>query len=152
VAVEAQTVTAQRIPAAAAWLGAAGILPFLALAVALVGELVEPPVVAARALIGYGAVILSFLGGIQWGLGIAGGATEVSWARLGWSVLPALAAWVGLLLPLTAGLVLLAVAFMVVLGADVLLQARELTPPWYVRLRLPLTTIVTVSLLVAAAI
>ncbi len=58
----------RRLPAAALLLGLAGLLPFLACAY---GALSTRDVVDANywllALCGYGAVILSFLGGVHWG-------------------------------------------------------------------------------------
>ncbi|MEQ8659619.1 MAG: DUF3429 domain-containing protein [Gammaproteobacteria bacterium] len=140
------------VPPAAGWLGAAGVLPFLALATALAAEAMLPPRAATLALTAYGAVILSFLGGIQWGLASAAGAGAATWTRLGCAVLPALVAWGALLLPPAAGFVLLALAFMVVLGADLVLHAQALVPAWYVRLRWPLTTVVTLCLLIAAIV
>jgi len=51
-------------------------------------------------------------------------------------VLPSLVAWVGLLVPVSAGLVLLAVGFALMLMADVRLA---MAPDWYRYLRLPLS-------------
>jgi Protein of unknown function (DUF3429) len=76
-------------------LGIAGLLPFLAAALA---SLLAPPAwddAAARALVAYGAVIVSFLGGIHWG---APTDAARDGARL-WGVLPSLLAWPMLLLP-----------------------------------------------------
>ena len=47
----------------------------------------------------YGAVILSFLGGIRWGLVLNNKAQVQKWAPLMWSVVPSLIAWPALLLP-----------------------------------------------------
>jgi NAD(P)-dependent dehydrogenase (short-subunit alcohol dehydrogenase family) len=59
---------------------------------------------SAAVLLAYGASILSFLGGIQWGLAVArpGGAGLA--VRLALSVVPSLAAWLALLLPVRPGL------------------------------------------------
>lgn len=56
------------MPMAARVLGYAGVLPFLApiVVVGLAGADLEAQ--AVRAFVSYGAVILSFLGGIRWGL------------------------------------------------------------------------------------
>lgn len=58
------------VPPAAAALGLAGVLPFAATALA---SLAAAPWgdLALLALLAYGAVILSFLGGIEWGLASA---------------------------------------------------------------------------------
>ena len=124
---------AARIPAAARWLGFAGLLPFAAAALAMAWPGAPLQELAPRALLGYGAVILSFLGGIRWGLAM--GRPDAALA-LGFSVLPALLGWVALLLPAAAGLGLLAAGFAAMLLADRHLAAA---PAWYPRLRLPLS-------------
>lgn len=76
-------------------LGWTGLLPFVGGALAVS---VGPPSwhdTALRALIAYGAVILSFLGGIHWG-SPTGAAHDG--ARL-WGVVPSLLAWLLVLLP-----------------------------------------------------
>jgi hypothetical protein len=70
-------------------LGFAGLLPFIAGALAVS---LGPPAwhdAALRALIAYAAVIVSFLGGIHWGLRAG---AENDRARL-WGVVPSLLAW-----------------------------------------------------------
>lgn len=124
------------IPAAPLWLGLAGLLPFAA---AAAGAHLLPPDqqgVALRALLGYGAVILSFLGGVRWGLAIRDADTDTLLPRLAWSVTPSLLGWVALLLPAGPGLGLLAAGFGAALLAD--WRAPD-TPAWYRRQRLPLS-------------
>jgi hypothetical protein len=78
-------------------LGWAGLLPFIAASAAVA---LGPPSwqdQSARVLVTYGAVIVSFLGGIHWGAPT--GAAHDS-ARL-WGVVPSLLAWPLLLLPST---------------------------------------------------
>lgn len=62
---------ADRTPAAALLLGWAGVTPFVAFAIlATLG----PPAhagAAMAALVGYGAIILSFMGGVIWGLEVS---------------------------------------------------------------------------------
>jgi hypothetical protein len=126
------------LPPGTAWLGYAGLLPFAAcaLAVALLGE--EPREFAARALVAYGAVILSFLGAVHWGLLLARPAPDTR-RRLAVGVLPSLAGWAALLLSPRHGLALLVVAF----GAFWLYEHRalgtSLLPDGYLRLRRELT-------------
>ncbi len=123
-----------------AWgLGLAGALPFLA--AALAAALAMPG--AATVLIAYGAVILSFLGGIHWGLAAAGRPPAA--ARLVIGVVPSLVAWLALLLPADAGLAVLVAAFPLQYGAD----RRLDTPVGLLPLRLTLTLLVTAALLAA---
>jgi hypothetical protein len=142
--------SAPRVPAPAAWLGGLGLLPFVA-GVALV---VSADVAwAMPALRFYGAVILSFMGGVHWGLAIADFGTAARsgsmWLRLCGSVVPALVAWGGLLLMPVPGLLTTAAAFVILLLADVLAVRKGLAPLWYPRLRLPLTLVVVVCLITA---
>ena len=91
-------------------LGYAGLLPFVAcvLAVALLEG--EARAFGVRALVAYGAVILSFLGAVHWGLLLRQPYAAAA-ARLAIGVLPSLAGWVALLLPDRYALALLVVAF-----------------------------------------
>ena len=61
------------LPAYATALGYGGLLPFIACGLSM---LLLPDAgmrhVAGRVLVGYGAVILSFLGGVHWGLVLRG--------------------------------------------------------------------------------
>lgn len=127
------------VPPAARWLGFAGLLPFAGAALAgLVPGLRVP---AAQILLAYGAVILSFLGGIRWGLAM--GTPDAAY-RLGISVVPSLLGWIALLLPTRAGLLLLAAGFAAMTVADFRLPEA---PAWYPRLRLPLSCGAIASLL-----
>jgi hypothetical protein len=126
------------LPSGASALGYGGLVPFVAavLGIALLdGEL---RVLATRALLAYGAVILSFLGAVHWGLLLARPVPAVP-GRLLAGVLPALAGWVALLLPQRYGLALLVVAF----GAFWLYEHRLLgatiLPDAYLNLRRNLT-------------
>ena len=144
-----------RIPMVAALLGAGGLIPFVSLAAAAHLLPQEQSLVALQALIAYGAVILSFLGGIIWGLGIAGfgdGRDKPREAlRLTVSVPPSLFGWLALFLPHGTGLWLLAACFLMVLSVDLLMTRRGLAPRWYPALRWRLTAIVVLSLLAASA-
>jgi hypothetical protein len=124
------------VPPAATVLGLAGVLPFAA---AALGSL-QPGALGAfalKALIAYGAVILSFLGGIHWGLAID--RADPSYGHLGIGVVPSLLGWAALLLGGSWGLMLLAAAFLVVLACDLRLTSQGIAPPWFPRLRLVLT-------------
>ena len=126
------------IPRPALLLGSAGLLPSLAMPVMLAsGD--GAAAFALQAGPAYGALIASFIGGAWWGLAAnkAEGAVLTRWLVL--SVLPMLAAWVALLLPPQAGLLMLAVIFALLPLADRAAQAGALAPDWWWRLRLPLS-------------
>jgi hypothetical protein len=141
------------VPADSAWLGGLGAVPFVALAVALPGLDGPPRNFVIQALLGYGAVILSFLGGIHWGIAIAPRATPEAAGRglrLAWSVVPSLVGWAALLAPPVTGLLALGIAFAVMLGADLRATKLGVAPAWYPRLRFPLSLTVVAALMVAA--
>ncbi len=137
-----------RIPSAALWLGPLGLVPFLAGALAPWLLPAEGLPEADFALVGYGAVILSFLGGVHWGLAAPEGRPR----QLGFSVLPSLVGWLALLVAnlyaVGPALWLLAAAFATLLPGDLLAAGRGLAPGWYPRLRLPLTLVVVACLIV----
>lgn len=121
------------LPRFALLLGPAGLIPFAGLAI---GVAAGWPALAAP-LAAYGATILAFLGAVHWGLALAAPPAEHAAApwRLGLGVVPALVAWVALLLPLGAALWLLAGAILVTAGLEALAARRGLVPPGYMRLR-----------------
>lgn len=128
------------IPTPAHVLGLGGLLPF-----AFGAVMVWCPVVPMRALgtdlLGaYGAVILSFLGGVRWGRLLGDGSRLVAWMPLGLSVLPSLVAWVALLLPPDAMFVTLAIGLVLQYLVDRDAAESGELPPWYGTLRLRLTT------------
>ncbi len=140
--------TEATVPAAALQLGAIGVVPFFGLAIlALLGNgaWVEDALLAVLA---YGAVILSFLGGIQWGFAVS--SFDVTprqlFNRLSLSVAPSLIAWGALLLPLGLGLIVLGVSFVCVLLIDLRTVNRLGAPVWYPKLRWPLTICAVLSL------
>ena len=67
---EAARLDASSVPSAAAWLGGLGIIPFvgISLATPFAADVLKGPL--SFALMTYGAIILSFLGGVHWGLAI----------------------------------------------------------------------------------
>jgi len=85
----------------------------------------------------YGAVILSFLGGIHWGLAI-GAVSQTDntiWRRIAVSIVPSLVAWAALLMPSRIGFLLLTAAFVTTLSADIRASRMHVAPTWYPRLR-----------------
>ncbi|MBW8314565.1 MAG: DUF3429 domain-containing protein [Hydrogenophaga sp.] len=125
------------LPPSALWLGWAGVLPFGLLALATWCAPWRD--LAAQGFLAYGALILSFLGGVRWGRAMACGAR--AWQFAG-SVLPSLWGWLAwFLLPPAAALGMLAIGFALVArwdGRSDLLAA----PVSFRRLRLGLSTAV----------
>lgn len=133
------------------WLGYGGLVPFAALTVAIGAD----PVHAVRysqALAGYGAVILSFVGALHWGVAMSTTPLEPTRRRRAfvWSVVPALIAWLALLLPDPARSLVLAVGFVLHLVQDLRFAGPAQLPPWYLPLRTRLTAVATLCLLVNA--
>jgi hypothetical protein len=132
-----------RIPTGALLLGLGGVLPFAACAAALVTlDDAAWQAEAAKALAAYGAVILSFLGGVRWGAAFALPRAQLS-PELVLAVIPSLLAWCALLLPgEVQPLMALALGIAVFGVLDVREGGRGAWPAWYPRLRLLLTILV----------
>lgn len=135
------------VPRLPLWLGVAGLIPFVA---GLVG------VVAPRLAIGgplgllvYGAVILSFMGGVHWGLAIT--VQPPRPAQLVISVLPALLAWVAVLAGDWLGMLVEAAGFAALLAYDVSATSTGAAPAWYSALRVRLTAGAVLCLVLGAA-
>lgn len=98
-------------------------------------------------LTGYGAVVLSFLGGIRWGLVLE---RRVDHAAVSMGVLPPLAGWAALLTPAPSCFVLLAIAFAAHGAWDSFAAGDEgAVPAWFGRLRIRLTMAAVAFLLLA---
>lgn len=126
------------IPPAPLLLGLAGLIPFWALAIGLLmhGALgVTPPQLDA-ALATYGAIIVSFLGGIRWGLAVPAGDTGRNYLI---SVLPSLVAWALLAAPEPWRLVGLGLAALALGPIDLGLVRGGLAPAWFGTLRIILS-------------
>jgi hypothetical protein len=128
-------------------LGYAGLLPFVGLAL-LVWVLPEPDLQmwVATALAAYGALIVSFLGGVHWGAAWRGDASS---PQAIWGVVPSLLGWLGVLMPPYAGLPWLG---MVLIGCYVVDRKRypELGLGRWLTLRFRLSAVAALSCFVAA--
>jgi SAM-dependent methyltransferase len=139
------------MPPIVAWLGYGGLLPFVLLAAtALAGGAYSA--LGRHALLTYGAVILSFVGAVNWGVAMT--LPDLGEPRRRqvwlWSVVPALLAWVALLLaPAVAG-VLMVAGFVAQYAQDRRLARDAAVPAWYLPLRLRLTAAVCLCLVVGA--
>ena len=121
------------LPPIARLLGPAGLIPFAGLAIGTwLGWSWAPAALAA-----YGATILAFLGAVHWGLGLRAPPSErdADLARFGLGVVPALVAWIALMLPVASGLVLLAAAILATATAEQVGSRKGLVPNDYLWLR-----------------
>jgi hypothetical protein len=137
------------IPRPALLLGWAGVMPFALFTVASVLDLhlwSLDPTIALRA---YGACILSFMGGVQWGILLPRYEDGATFWRYLISVLPALLAVLCLLIPNGLSLIGLIASFLALLAYDISTVRQRLAPRWYTSLRVQLTLAVAVLLSVA---
>jgi hypothetical protein len=133
-------------------LGYAGLAPAAVLALWLFGI---PDDHTWRAqtialLTGYAAVVLSYLGGIRWGIALAEPGEDAA-NVFALSVLPALGGWAALFIPPPYSFVLLAVAFAAHGAWDTLSAQGGRMPDWFARLRMQLTAGIVIILLIAFA-
>jgi hypothetical protein len=134
-------------PAAYA-LGFAGLLPFIGLsALVLAGSGPVLSIGPRTALLTYGAVIASFLGGIRWGVALRG--TDHAPRDLALSIVPSLLAWGCLALhpPFDLGALGILVLAWGLVDQD--MPRRSFAPSWFGRLRLVLSGVAGLSLLAA---
>jgi len=142
------------MPLPALIIGAAGLLPFFALA----GGILLFPEPNLSYYLGwltqYGALIVTFVGALQWGLVMRSPLADVGeqWAAFIWSVCPALMAWVALQLPQYEGVYLLAALFVLCLMMDWRFARRHALPRWFMRLRIMLTAGAVLSLALAGLV
>jgi hypothetical protein len=137
--------------APSAWalrLGYAGLLPFVA--GALLVHLVWPELHPATtlALLAYAGTIVSFLGGIHWGIAMR--AADPDFRLLAWGVVPSLVAWVALVMPPSAGLVVLGAMLVVCYLVDRRVYAAHGLQRW-LTLRFRLSAVAALSCFVGAA-
>ena len=126
-----------------------GLLPFVlgALLVWVVHADVQAYV--ALALSAYAAVVLSFLGGIHWGLAMRQPPTAPAWGLV-WGVVPALMAWPAALMPPDAGLVILGAMLIVTYAVDRRLYPAHGVAAW-LTLRFRLSAVASLSCFIGAS-
>ena len=142
------------IPRPALILGLSGLLPFLWGVATLLSpglaqltlDVIGPRFIGPFVLVAYGVVILCFMSGVLWGFAARGAQSQ--WTGYALSVGPALWAFFfvggGPIQALTA----LMTGFVVLLVIDLQFSRWGLTPPWWMPLRLILTTGVVLCLAV----
>lgn len=138
------------------WLGLAGLAPQAAVVAVVLSGDIGLRFTALALGYAYAALILSFLGGLWWGLAaFAKRPPEWVWVA---AVTPSLVALASAV-PWAVGqpwpgpsLLVLGVALIGALGIDRLLARERLTPPWWMSLRLPLSLgLGTLTLILAIA-
>lgn len=129
-----------RIPGAALALGLAGLIPFAAGALALWMPMpLLAPEAGLRLIVVYGAIILSFLGGIRWGTALGPYDAARQAREFAASVLGSLAGLAAVFLPSIPGLALLIAGFLSQALWDVTSAESGRLPGWFGRLRVLLT-------------
>jgi len=95
-------------------------------------------------LMNYAALGLVFLGAVHWGLALAAGRTD--WTRYAAAVVPLVLGWLALSLiqPLPTILVFV-VGYAGIFILDIRAARDGFAPPWYPRLRKPLTIVVLLA-------
>jgi len=136
------------LPRTVAWLGYGGLLPFLALTPASLLDH-HHGAVWSDALYAYGAIILSFIGALHWGLAMS--LPELTErqrsACFAWSVVPALIAWPAVLFSPPLAAPLLVFGFIAHYLQDRRLARQATLAGWYLPLRLRLSSVAVVCLI-----
>lgn len=133
-----------------AWLlSLAGAMPFAGLAIILIFA-PEGYSQFASALLTYGAIILSFLGGIRWGIALTRAEGRSATQVFALSVLPSLIGWAAVIFGGAGGFTLLAIAFFTQAVWDYGAWCTDVMQEWFVKIRMIVSAIVIVSLVIAA--
>ncbi|RAL17505.1 DUF3429 domain-containing protein [Aspergillus homomorphus CBS 101889] len=154
------------VPKEALYLGMAGVIPYLATSLETVylSWEIKTAAVAGDGLlfsgqsaelllhllepvqVGYGAVILSFLGAVHWGLEWAGYGGKYGYRRYAAGIVAPAVAWPTLLLPVEYALISQFLAFTFLYYNDARAAAAGRAPAWYGMYRFVLTFIVGASI------
>jgi hypothetical protein len=129
-------------------LGYLGLVPCVAGALLVWVVRPEAHPYVTLALAAYAAIVVSFLGGIHWGLALQH--TEPPTAPLAWGVVPALVAWPAVMMPPDSGLVILGVMLIVCYLVDRRLYPALGAGRW-LTLRFRLSTVASLSCFIGAA-
>jgi len=129
-------------------LGHAGLLPFVAGAVLVWLVRDDVQAYAALALSAYAALILSFLGGMHWGLAMR--QPQPAASALVWGVVPSLVAWPAAVMPPDAGLVIHGLMFIVCYAVDRRLYPAHGVAAW-LTLRFRLSVVAALACFLGAA-
>lgn len=141
------------MPLSARLLGYGGLIPFAGTGVlvwaAWPSDMAQT---ALQAQLVYAAIILSFLGGIRWGVSMAKRghfkrrAPDGFGQELALSIIPPVIGWIALFTPREAALVIFALFFATQALSDLRAVTAKDAPDWYAPLRLRLTFFVELAL------
>jgi hypothetical protein len=139
-----QTWSQEVTPGIAKWLGGGGLLPQAAAVAAVVSGNAEWHFTGLALGYAYAALILSFLGGMWWGLAAQARAVVPEWVWVA-AVTPSLVSLLSAV-PWAIGdpwpgpsLALLGVSLLASLAVDYKLRSQQFCPSWWLRLRVPLS-------------
>ena len=127
-------------------LGFGGLIPFVFCVIIIILD-IDFSFDPTKAILYYGSVILSFVGAISWGFATR----EQTEKKLRqylflWSVLPALLAFLALLISDTKSFLLLILGFLIAYLVEKKINKKLNIPSWYMYLRLNLTVILILCL------
>ncbi len=149
--------TTPALPRVAYILGLSGLIPQAAVVAVLLSGDLAGRFTALAIGYAYAALIFSFLGGLWWGLAAATSDRAPSWVWF-MSVIPSLialaTAWpwtVGLPWP-GPSLIILGIGLIAALVVDLALVRRNVAPPGWLKLRVPLSLGLGILTLLAAAL
>lgn len=134
-------------------LGYAGLIPFVVLTALMWLVNAELLPFVSIALGGYAAVIVSFLGGVHWGIGFMKAQADTAAAprsHFVWGVVPSLIAWLALMMPVYAALPLLGLVVVACYAVDSKTYPTAGLGHW-LPMRLRLTVVATASCVLGAA-
>ena len=152
-----------KLPTTAVLLGIGGLIPFAVCGFLSVATVDPIATTWLLALVFYGAVILSFLGGVHWGLALSDARTDLppdtgagqNRVRFGLGVLPSLIGWAAAFATVAIGpdvaLAVLIGGFIATLLTETRMQRRALLPSGYLWLRWGLSLVV-IAILVAVLV
>ena len=135
-----------RQPVITALWGWAGVAPFAALAAAAVFADPEAAAFALEKLVSFAAIILTFMGGVHWGLAMK--TESPGWHLYTTGIVPSLFAVTAIAVPTHWALPVLITGFVTLLLYDLRLVRQSYAPQWYGRLRIQLTLSVVALLTV----
>jgi hypothetical protein len=139
----------RRLPLALAIVGS---VPFIALSAAVALQMFANTKTISTVLLTYAGVIISFMGGIHWGIAVVRYADnrKVANVLIAESVATSLIAWSVILLGDTfTQLLVLTLLYTFIWAIDSILYSDDLIPVWFFNLRCIITPVVVVSLYVA---